>query len=77
MNIKNHKYQSLNPTEMSKINGGGFVTYKPIEGSLYYVNVLSPDNTVIKMSYWQEQRYTWWGLYGTSDKPEPCQSIDN
>ena len=65
MKIVNQKYNQLSSDELNKINGGSFTKYKVIEGTLIYMDVTCPDNTTIKMTYWQVQKYTWWGLYGT------------
>jgi bacteriocin-like protein len=76
MKIENQKYNQLTSEELNKINGGGFVKMKRVENSEYTAQWSMPDGTIITTTYWQEQRYTWWGLYGTTDII-PCSSPDN
>lgn len=76
MKIENQKYKQFTSEELNKIKGGGFVKMKKVEGSEYFESWSLPDGTQVTMTYWSVQRYTWWGLYGTTDII-PCSSPDN
>jgi len=50
--IKSEKFEALNKTELNEIHGGDFNQWKVI-----YVD---EDASIL-------QRYSWWGLVGTTD----------